>query len=214
MRIGELSKASGVSTPTIKFYLREGLLPKGEATGRNQARYDDAHLRRLRLVRALLEVGGLSIASARDVIAALDDSDLGAHKILGVAQHTAARSIAFCDEESRTAAVAAVRAMLDRLGWRVGRDDPAVFAAAEVVGAIRQLGHGELVDRLDDYARTLEPIADLDMAAVTSRGDIDGMAEAVVVGNVLGDELIAALRHLAQGDRSAELFGRRPESNR
>lgn len=214
MRIGELSKASGVTTPTIKYYLREGLLPKGEATGHNQAQYGDIHLRRLRLIRALVEVGGLSIAAARDVIAALDDPDLGTHKILGVAQKTAARSIAFCDEESRTAGLAEVRAMVDRLGWRVGRDNPAVLAAAEVVGALRQLGHDDIVDRLDDYARALEPVAELDLAAVAAQGaDIDGMAETVVVGNVLGDELISALRHLAQTERSAEFFNFQPGSN-
>ncbi|MVU79569.1 MerR family transcriptional regulator [Nocardia sp. ET3-3] len=214
MRIGELSKASGVSTPSIKFYLREGLLPKGEATGHNQAQYDDSHLRRLRLIRALIEVGGLSIASARDVIAALDDSNLGTHKILGVAQHTAARGIAFCDEESKRVALTEVRAMLERLGWRVGPDNPAVHAAAEVVGALRQLGHGDIADRLEDYARALKPVAELDMAVLASRPDIDSMAETVVVGNVLGDELISALRHLAQTDRSAEFFSAEPGSNR
>ncbi|GAB2526843.1 MerR family transcriptional regulator [Nocardia heshunensis] len=214
MRIGELSKASGVSTPTIKYYVREGLLPKGEATGPNQAQYDDAHLRRLHLIRALIDVGGLSIASARDVIAALDDPDLGTHKILGVAQHTATRSIAFCDTESRTAALAEVRAMLDRLGWRVGRDNPAVHTAAEVIGALRQLGHGEIADRVDEYARAVEPIAELDMSVLSGHTDIDGMAETVVVGNVLGDELISALRHLAQTDRSAEFFSTARESNR
>ncbi|MGW4244968.1 MerR family transcriptional regulator [Nocardia sp. NPDC004722] len=213
MRIGELSKASGVSTPTIKYYVREGLLPKGESTGPNQAQYDDAHLRRLHLIRALIDVGGLSIASARDVIAALDDPDLGTHKILGAAQHTATRSIAFCDAESRTAALAEVRAMLDRLGWRVGRDNPAVHTAAEVIGALRQLGHGDIADRVEEYARAVEPIAELDMSVLAQREDIDSMAETVVVGNVLGDELISALRHLAQTDRSAEFFSTARESN-
>ena len=47
MRIAELSRRSGVSVPTIKYYLREGLLAAGERTGPNQARYDEAHLRRL-----------------------------------------------------------------------------------------------------------------------------------------------------------------------
>ena len=37
MRIAELSRRSGDSIPSIKFYLREGLLPAGTATGRNQA---------------------------------------------------------------------------------------------------------------------------------------------------------------------------------
>ena len=35
MRIAELSTRSGTSIPTIKYYLREGLLPAGTATGRN-----------------------------------------------------------------------------------------------------------------------------------------------------------------------------------
>jgi len=32
MRISQLSAESGVPIPTIKYYLREGLLPGGEAT--------------------------------------------------------------------------------------------------------------------------------------------------------------------------------------
>jgi hypothetical protein len=41
MRISELSKASGVSIPTIKFYLREGLLPQGRLVAANQANYEE-----------------------------------------------------------------------------------------------------------------------------------------------------------------------------
>ena len=47
MRISDLSRASGVTIPTIKFYLREGLLPSGDRTARNQATYEAAHVRRL-----------------------------------------------------------------------------------------------------------------------------------------------------------------------
>ncbi|MFD7659160.1 MerR family transcriptional regulator, partial [Actinosynnema sp. NPDC059797] len=72
MRIGELSRRSGVSVPTIKFYLREGLLAPGSGTARNQASYGEAHERRLRLVRALVEVGGLSLTAVREVLAASD----------------------------------------------------------------------------------------------------------------------------------------------
>ena len=53
MRIAELSRDSGVPVPTIKYYVREGLLPPGELTSPNQAQYDASHLRRLRLIRAL-----------------------------------------------------------------------------------------------------------------------------------------------------------------
>ena len=37
MRIAELSQTTGVPVPTIKYYLREGLLPAGELTSPNQA---------------------------------------------------------------------------------------------------------------------------------------------------------------------------------
>ena len=74
MRIAELSRRSGVPVPTIKYYLREGLLPGGTPTGRNQADYDERHLHRLRLVRALVDVGQVSIAGAREVLGAVDDA--------------------------------------------------------------------------------------------------------------------------------------------
>src|SRR5262245_36454982 len=85
MSIAELSGRSGTSIPSIKYYLREGLLPTGNATGRNQAEYDEAHLHRLRLIRALLDVGGLSIAAVRDVLTAVDTPDLPGHHLLGAA---------------------------------------------------------------------------------------------------------------------------------
>ena len=46
MRIAELSQKTGVPVPTIKYYLREGLLPAGELTSPNQAHYDDRHVQR------------------------------------------------------------------------------------------------------------------------------------------------------------------------
>ncbi|HET7822095.1 MAG TPA: MerR family transcriptional regulator, partial [Ornithinibacter sp.] len=49
MRISELSQASGVPLPTVKYYLREGLLMPGEATSRTRAEYGPAHVERVRL---------------------------------------------------------------------------------------------------------------------------------------------------------------------
>ena len=53
MCMSELAAASGLPVATVKFYLREGLLPPGEATGATRARYDETHVKRLRLIRAL-----------------------------------------------------------------------------------------------------------------------------------------------------------------
>src|ERR1700722_7876060 len=55
MRLSELARPRGVSIPSIKFYLRGGLLPAGEALSKTQADYNQAHVDRLRLIRALRE---------------------------------------------------------------------------------------------------------------------------------------------------------------
>ena len=72
MRISELSRHSGISISSIKLYIREGLLPAGERTQRNQAQYAEDHLRRLDLIKALREVAGLSIDTVRAVLEQTD----------------------------------------------------------------------------------------------------------------------------------------------
>jgi DNA-binding transcriptional MerR regulator len=73
MQVSELAERAGVPLATVKYYLREGLLPPGETTGPRRAEYDEAHLRRLRVLRLLREVGGVPVTSLRGVVEALDD---------------------------------------------------------------------------------------------------------------------------------------------
>ena len=49
----ELERLSGVGRETIRFYIKEGLLPEPERTGRNSAWYDARFLPGLRLIREL-----------------------------------------------------------------------------------------------------------------------------------------------------------------
>lgn len=56
------------SLVAVTYYLREGLLPQGRATGATQAEYDETHMRRLVLIRVLIGVGGLSLAETRGVL--------------------------------------------------------------------------------------------------------------------------------------------------
>ncbi|NBH07914.1 MerR family transcriptional regulator, partial [Amycolatopsis sp. SID8362] len=72
MRMAELSAETGVPVATVKYYLREGLLPAGRRVGPNQAQYTPEHVKRLRLVCALREIGGLSLAEVADVLGVLD----------------------------------------------------------------------------------------------------------------------------------------------
>ncbi len=79
------TRATDPILPTIKYYLREGLLEPGTPTGPNQADYRDDHVHRLRLIRALMDVGGLGVGAVRAVLDAIADAELSLHDLLGVA---------------------------------------------------------------------------------------------------------------------------------
>ncbi len=53
--MGELAEASGVPAPTIKHYLREGLLPEPVKTSRNMAYYPPEFVDRIKLIKRLQE---------------------------------------------------------------------------------------------------------------------------------------------------------------
>lgn len=74
MRIGELSKASGVPARTIRFYEERGILPEPERTDVGYRDYDGHAVNRLRFLRAAQEAG-LTLAEIQSVIAIRDDGD-------------------------------------------------------------------------------------------------------------------------------------------
>lgn len=204
MRIGELSGRSGVSVATVKYYLREGLLPPGAATATNQATYSDGHVQRLRLIRALIDVGGLSVAGAREVLVAVDADDLPLHALLGVAHKAVTRAAGpSASDDAWLAARAEVEELVRRRDWRVEPDSPSLDRAADAIRALRTLGQEDLLGCLDTYADAAALVAARELDAVAARGNPARMVEGVVAGTVLGEALLAALRLLAQQDASA-----------
>ena len=51
MRIGELANATGMPVETIRYYEREGLLPRAARAANNYRVYQPAHLERLAFIR-------------------------------------------------------------------------------------------------------------------------------------------------------------------
>ncbi len=205
MRISELSATSAVATATIKFYQREGLLPPGEATGPNQASYGVEHVRRLRLIRALIDVGGLSVASAREVLGAVDSPDLPLAQVFGSAQRAISQADLYADPASDEA-TERVRSLVAARGWHVSAGNPGLVGAANVVDAFGAIGHPELADFLEGYAEAAEVVARADLRSVGRQADVASMAETVVAGTVLGDAMFAALRRIAQEHITFELY--------
>jgi DNA-binding transcriptional MerR regulator len=211
VRIGELSRTSGVPLPTIKFYLREGLLPAGTATGPNQADYGPEHLRRLRLIRVLLDIGKLSVAAARAVVDAVESPELPVHPLLGVAHRATLPPTQPARRDDWAAAREQAGRLVADLGWRVDDCAPALDQVADVIAAATALGTPALVEGFDIYADAAARVAEHDVAVVARQAGDDtrergSMVEAVVLGTVLGERLFAALRRLAQEDASARRF--------
>jgi len=193
MRIAEFSTTSAIPVATIKYYLREKLLPAGESETANQASYGAVHLDRLRLIRALIGVGGLSVASARRVLEAID-SDASLPEVFKVAQHSVSAAIESSDLEP--ADLASIDALLE--GWHVSPENPGRLAAARVLSAFRGVGQTDERGWYARYAEAALLIADADLDEIESRPDRAAKAETVVVGTVLGDALISGLRRAAQ----------------
>lgn len=70
MRMRDLERASGTSRETIRFYIREGLLPEPERSHRNSATYTEEHLARLLTIRRLKDERFLPLSVIRTLFAA------------------------------------------------------------------------------------------------------------------------------------------------
>lgn len=201
MRISELADRSGVPAATIKYYTREGLLPAGERTGHNQTAYSDEHVARLRLIRALVSVGGLSIASARLVLATIDAPNLPLEIAVGAAHSTVLSDETPASPES----IERVRAIAQARGWHTSPANPGIQMAAAAIDAFHDVDRDDLLDLLDTYAEAAERIGEVEVEHVMRAGTPARVAETVVLGTVLGDRLFAGLKRIAQ---EAD-FGRR-----
>ncbi|WP_416071647.1 MerR family transcriptional regulator [Streptomyces sp. ID01-9D] len=192
--------------PTIKYYLREGLLAAGELTSPNQAHYGPGHERRLRLIRALLDVGGLSLAAIGEVLGAMDDPEQPVHKVLGVAADGVTPTGGGRAGPELEEAREEVAELLRRRDWQADEQSPAAESLAQVLAALRRAGHGAYIDLLDVYADAAEPVARADLDYVQRRVAREDLVESVVVGTVLGEAMFGALRRLAHIDTSFRRF--------
>ena len=191
--MAELSNASGVPVATIKYYQREGLVPPGVKTGLNQVSYADVHAQRLRLIRALLDVGRLSVTSIRAVLAAID-TDQPLLYAFDVAQRALSEPLTAADVDPESlAAIDGVMA-----GWRVSAENPGRLAAARVLHVFGDAGQNDEAGWFTRYAAAALMAASADLDEVDARESREAKAEIVVIGTTLGDALFSGLRRAAQ----------------
>jgi DNA-binding transcriptional MerR regulator len=116
LRMGELVEASGVPAPTIKHYLREGLLPEPVKTSRNMAYYPPEFVERIRLIKQLQEERFMPLRAIKSV---LDEDPERARAMVELEDRILDRALA--GERTRTSAAEArerygvPKEVLDRL---------------------------------------------------------------------------------------------------
>ena len=197
MRISELAETTGVPVHTLKYYLREGLLMPGEATSRTRAEYGPEHVERVRLVRALVEHGGVGIAGVHSILGALAAPPTSRHELLGIA-HVALPTPGDDGPVSEE-----VRALVAELGWQVWLDAPAVRALSAAVTAARNAGVALEPESLRRYAEAMAGVAEVDLDVALAARTPAAAMHTVVVGTVMVDPVLVALRRLAQEAVSA-----------
>ncbi|MDL2081383.1 MerR family transcriptional regulator [Streptomyces sp. GXMU-J15] len=212
MRLAELSERSGVSTATIKYYLREGLLAPGRQVNTTTSEYDEEHLRRLRLIRAMIQVGRIPVATVREVLTHVDDDSLPRTVRLGAAVWALPQvPEPDADDEFVQGSRVAMEELLGTLGWTHAQSlaslSPAFRSLVVAAAALRRLGYDWSAERLVPYARLMHQVAELDLDFMEAHVSEAEKAEVAVLGVVLVEPMLRALHHLAQEEESARRYG-------
>ncbi|MFE4209268.1 MerR family transcriptional regulator [Streptomyces goshikiensis] len=207
MKISELSRRTGVPVASIKYFLRQELLPAGRATAATLAEYGDEHVQRLRLIKALTALGGLSIAATRNVLAAIDQTD-SSEGALGAVSYAlpvpvAAQSAAGDEEEAEADATAGaeVAELLAALDWQAPGTSPHVQGLTSALKELRRLDARYAPGELAAYARLAESVARLDLERAAGVDDPVALAERAVIVFAICAPVFELLRRLAQEDQ-------------
>ncbi|MGH3351780.1 MAG: MerR family transcriptional regulator [Nocardioides sp.] len=210
MRISELAESSGVSVATIKYYVREGLLRPGRKIAERLADYDDNHVRRLRLLRVLRDVGAVPVGALKALVEATEDRSTSVHEMFGEA----------CDALRMENAIPEAggdltRDLADQLvaqaGWtKIRSDAPERDHLAGIIKVILDSDIRTDPEGAANYLRAIDAIASYELDQVDATQDRETMMEQMVLGQVVLGEFLLCLRRLAHEHHSALRFaGRR-----
>lgn len=210
MKLNQLAATTGVSTATIKFWIREQIIHPGTLRNQTTAVYDDSHSHRIRLIRTLRERFDQPIAEIRRLTEMLDDQTVPIVAVMDTCQHIAA-GLGAVDVDSATDADAdpddsphhdTVNDLLRLTGW----PDETSTARTALVDTIREVDEDGIhysADRLAVYAAALAGIADDDIAG-TRESATDGpepprdeIARRVLVGTRAQTRMLLAMNNLA-----------------
>ena len=205
MKLNELAAESGVSTTTLKHWIRVGILPAGRLRNRTTAVYEQSHVDRARLIVVLRDSYNASteaIRSLTDVI----DSDVPTLEVMNACQAFALGiSEDAASDPDHDVFRERTHELMRRRDWR-GYPGAAEQGLALALAEASAVGLDYDVDELMDYADALEPLAGRNIAALQPDGSRDEVARRMLLAvHARARQLVAvsSLAHAAASIRSA-----------
>ncbi|MBT2594403.1 MerR family transcriptional regulator [Arthrobacter sp. ISL-72] len=205
MQLKELSRQSGVSAASIKYYLREGLLPAGETVHATRAQYSARHVERLELIQALRRIVGLTIEQIGGLLRMADDG------VPRLALLAAVQRVVLNLDSRATAGggpgTPAADAVVRLRSWPDSPSDArnALNAHLELMESLNIPVSGEL---LDTYSKAMNDVAGLDIAATTAPESVDRLILTAAVGMHMHSQLLLKLLALAQASHAIRRYER------
>lgn len=205
MKLNQLAEQAEVPAPTLKFWIREGLLPRAPLKNARTAVYGKQHLQRAMLIKVLREEFDASLPVIRTLTEAIDSgerTDLVLQRCQSVASAawTADRSAHRAAGDTEDAPASRYHDTVAALCRRVGWPDESTLARDELAVALEALDRHDVSLSPDDlvgYARALEPIAAVDLDIVTSEDTVDMIAIRTLLGVRAQVAVLVAVNQLA-----------------
>lgn len=198
MKLNQLAATTGASTATIKYWIREQIVPPGALRNQTTAVYDTAHVHRIRLIRTLRERFDQPIADIRRLTGMLDDDTVPIVAIMDVCQHIAAGLGAVDSDAPPRHDI--VNELLRLTGW----PDVSSTARTALAATLRELeedGVDYSAERLATFATALSGIAEEDIAytrdGASDEPHRDEIARRVLIGTRAQTRILLAMNNLA-----------------
>lgn len=201
MQLKELCDVSEVSAASVKFYLREGLLPKGDQIHSTRAEYGQRHVERLKMITGLRSIVGLSLAQIKTLTGLIDDPAVPRLQLL-----SQTHAMVLGAPTDRLPDHRLLTEVMESLNWPDETSDARNLTNA-TLHQMETIGLPVSADVVLGYAHAADLVARQDLGSLFSAESRDEAVLIVAVGVRAYSKLLASLVALAQASHSIRRLG-------
>lgn len=194
MKLSELARRTSASTASLKFWMREAILPAGELRNQTTAVYTQRHIERVALIQILRAEFDVSIGHIHELTTLIDSPGSSLLDVMEACQVIATGMVIPPEVDAVQSEL--VGRLHARIGWL--RDDSVAAAAlAHALAGSARVGYPYDFDDLVHYAQALEPIATADIGSIQPEGNPDVVARNLLVAAAAQNRVLVAMNQLA-----------------